>query len=147
MHESKKKFLHFFSIYYTKYKKIKLQCFKLLCYCYWTCLVSADSEQKPRVCRWCKYLVASHNCMGENDTINDQVLKIHSSNNRKLKIKAVRNTDNCFTISQYKTEEPEHMEISTLISLEVWLFCCETSMLFHNLKWLPPKLVIKSMGL
>ena len=45
--------------------------------------------------------------MGENDTINDQVLIIHSSNNRKLKIKAVRNTDNCFTISQYKTEEPE----------------------------------------
>ena len=39
--------------------------------------------------------------------------------NRRLKIKAVRKMDDCFTIYQYKTKDPKSIEISTPISLEV----------------------------
>ena len=37
--------------------------------------------------------------------------------------------------------------ISAPISLEVLLFWCETGMFSLNPKWLPSKLIIKSMGL
>ena len=45
-----------------------------------------------------------------------------------LKIEAMTKMDDCFTIYQYKTKEPKKIEIPASISLEVWLFWCETGM-------------------
>ena len=38
---------------------------------------------------------------------------------RRLKIEDVTKMDDCFTLYQYKTEEPTNIEISTPISLDV----------------------------
>ena len=38
---------------------------------------------------------------------------------RRLKIEAVAQMDDCFTICQYKKEEHKNIEISTLISLDI----------------------------
>ena len=55
--------------------------------------------------------------------------------------------DDYFTICQYKTKESKNIEISAPISLEVWLFWCATGMFSLDPKWLPSKLMIKSLGL
>ena len=44
--------------------------------------------------------------------------------------------DDGFTLCHYKTKESKNIEISTPISLEVWLFWCEKDMLFLDPKWL-----------
>ena len=57
--------------------------------------------------------------MGENDIIHFKVSENTHIKNRRLKIKAVRKTDDCFTIYRYKTKDPKNIEVSTPISLEV----------------------------
>ena len=59
----------------------------------------------------------------------------------------VTKMDDCFTICQHKTEKPTNIEISTSISLEVWLFWCGTDMFSIDPKWLLSKVIIKSTGL
>ena len=43
--------------------------------------------------------------------------------------------------------ESKNIEISTPISLEVWLFCCGNCMLFPNPEWLPAKTVMENREL
>ena len=49
--------------------------------------------------------------------------------------------DDSFKICQYKTEEPKNIKISATISLEVWLFWCETGK-----SSLDPKSVIPNLS-
>ena len=49
--------------------------------------------------------------------MHNESLRKLSCKNGRLKIKAIKNTDNCFTIFQYKTEEPKNIELWTPISL------------------------------
>ena len=55
--------------------------------------------------------------------------------------------DDCFSICQYKTQEPKNIEIFPSISLEVRQFRCEAGMLSLDLKWVLSKLILKSTGL
>ena len=50
---------------------------------------------------------------------NFKVLENTYTKHRRLKIETVTNMDHCFTICQYKTQEPTNTEISAPISLEV----------------------------
>ena len=43
--------------------------------------------------------------------------------------------------------ESKNIEISTPISLKVWLFCCGNCMLFPNPEWLPAKIVMENREL
>ena len=95
------------------------------------------------------YIKVGHNCIGENHTIQVQTFRKHSYKTLKVEDWSCNNwqqLDNCFTISQYKTEKSKNTEISTPILLEVWLFWCETKMLSLYPKWLPSKLIMKSTG-
>ena len=52
--------------------------------------------------------------------------------------------DHYFTTCQHNTKEPANIEISTPISLEVWLQWCQTDMVFLDSKWLLSKPIINS---
>ena len=78
--------------------------------------------------------------MGEIDTIQVQSLRKHSYKQSRLNIEAVTIANNWEIALLYvKREEPQYIEISTPIFLEVWLFWCETGMFPLDLKWLPSK--------
>ena len=55
--------------------------------------------------------------------------------------------DDCFSICQYKTQEPKNIEISPSISLEVRQFRFEARILSLDLKWVYSKLILKSAEL
>ena len=55
--------------------------------------------------------------------------------------------DKCFTICQYKTEDPKKIVVSTPISLEVWLFFYEQCVLSLDQNWLHCKLILGSQEL
>ena len=57
--------------------------------------------------------------MKENDTIHDKSLTKNHTKNRWLKIEAITKKEDCFTMYQYKIEEPNNIQISVPISLEV----------------------------
>ena len=63
-----------------------------------------------------------------------------------MQIEAVTKSDDCFAIIKNKPAESKHIEISTSVSLEVQLFCCETGMLTLDAKWLPSKFIKERHG-
>ena len=63
-----------------------------------------------------------------------KILENTNTRNGRYKNETVTKMGHYFTTCQHNTEEPASIEISTPISLEVWLLWCQTDMVFLDSK-------------